>query len=116
MLLAAIAWFWLPHGPASAWFLKPDEQIFVCQRILNDNTLYVAHESGEKKPQLTRRDVMETAKDWKLWFLIMCNICASVPSQALTVFLPMVVKGLGYSSVRANLVFGPSYPITRLAY
>ena len=53
---------------------------------------------------------METVKDWKLWFLLMFNICASVPSQAFSVFMPMVVQGLGYSSVEANLVHQNRFP------
>lgn len=56
------------------------------------------------KSQLSRRDVEETIKDWKLWYVLFFNICASVPSQAFSVFLPLVVQGLGYSSLQANLV------------
>jgi hypothetical protein len=67
----------------------------------------VAHEydtDGVERDRLTKRDALETAKDWKFWFLLVFNICASVPSQAFSVFLPLVVQGLGYSSIHANLV------------
>jgi hypothetical protein len=97
----------LPKGPGSAWFLNADERVFVVHRIFKDNALYVVHEYGSdglEKDRLTKRDVVETARDWKLWFLLIFNICASVPSQAFSVFLPMVVQGLGYSSINANLV------------
>lgn len=108
VFIAFIAWFWLPKGPASAWFLTSDEQVFATQRIMQDNALFVTHEHGRDgipKKRLTKRDIVETAKDWKLWFLLMFNICASVPSQAFSVFLPIVLQGLGYSSIHANLVF-----------
>jgi hypothetical protein len=49
--------------------------------------------------------VEETAKDWKLWYALIFNIYASVPAGAFSVFLPLVVKGLGYTSITANLVF-----------
>jgi hypothetical protein len=107
ILVAFIAWFWLPLGPQSAWFLTPEEQIFATRRIIQDNALFVAHDYGSdglSKHRLTKRDVVETAKDWKLWLILVFNICASVPSQAFSVFMPMVIQGLGYSSIKANLV------------
>jgi hypothetical protein len=72
-----------------------------------DSSRFVAHKyskDGVEEDRLTRRDVVETLKDWKLWYVLVFNICASVPSQAFGVFLPLVVKGLGYSSIQANLV------------
>lgn len=107
IFIALVAWFWLPHGPGSAWFLSEAERAFATKRIINDNALYVEHTYGRdgiEKDRLTKRDVVETGKDWKLWYVLVFNICASVPSQAFSVFLPLVVKGLGYSSIRANLV------------
>ncbi|EUC41303.1 hypothetical protein COCMIDRAFT_8948 [Bipolaris oryzae ATCC 44560] len=96
----------------SAWFLTDEEQIFVTQRIIKDNAPFVDHEYGNdgiQKKRLTRRDIVETAKDWKLWFILVFNICASVPSQAFSVFMPMVVQGLGYSSIGANLMSVPPF-------
>lgn len=107
ILIAILAWFWLPAGPGSAWFLSNEEKVFAVQRIIKDNSAWTAHDFGRdgvERERLTRRDARETARDWKLWFLLFFNICASVPSQAFSVFMPMVVQGLGYSSVDANLV------------
>src|SRR5690349_23250598 len=58
-------------------------------------------------PALTERDVVETVKDWKLWFALAFNICASVPASAFSVFLPLVVQGMGYQAIQANLVSLP---------
>lgn len=106
ILIAAIAWFWLPAGPGSAWFLDADERLFAVARITKDNADYTPayNSNGILEDQLTRRDVVETAKDWKTWYVLVFNICASVPNQTFSVFLPLVVQGLGYSSIQANLV------------
>ncbi|KAF2848512.1 major facilitator superfamily transporter [Plenodomus tracheiphilus IPT5] len=112
ILMSLISWFWLPAGPGSAWFLDSDEQIFVVKRIKYENAVYVAHEydsDGRERVRITRRDFVETAKDVKLWYLLIFNICASVPSQAFSIFLPLVVQGLGYSSLQANLMSIPPY-------
>jgi hypothetical protein len=106
-VLAALAWFWMPAGPGSAWFLKPEDRIYAVERMRMDNALYIQHqygESGMEKDTLTKRDIVETGKDWKLWYVLIFNIMASVPGQAFSVFLPLVVQGLGYSSIEANLV------------
>ncbi|KAF2029492.1 major facilitator superfamily transporter [Setomelanomma holmii] len=112
VFVAIIAWFWLPLHISSAWFLNEEERIFAATRVTNDNIDYVAHEyraDGVEKDRLTRRDFTETFRDWKTWYVLVFNICASVPSQAFSVFLPLVVRGLGYSSINANLISVPPY-------
>ena len=42
--------------------------------------------------KITSKDVIETLKDWKLCYVLVFNILASVPPQAFPVFLPSVVK------------------------
>lgn len=97
-------------GPGSAWFLTEKEREFACKRIQIDGARYVQHTYGkdgleQSNERLSKMDVIETAKDWKLWFVLFFNICASIPGQAFSVFLPLIVKGLGYTSITANLVF-----------
>ncbi|KAF4451753.1 hypothetical protein F53441_5315 [Fusarium austroafricanum] len=109
---ALIAWLWLPKGPGSAWFLRPDEQQFAVERMQQDNAEFVQHEysrDGIEKNRLSKRDFIETIKDWKLWTVLVLNICASVPSSAFSVFLPLVVQGLGYESILANLMTVPPF-------
>ena len=109
-LVAIFAWFTLPGGPGSAWFLTPEERAFATERMQRDTAMFIKHEYGEdglEKDRLSRRDVVEAAKDWKLWFVLIFNIAASVPTQAFSVFMPLVVQGLGYSSIQANLVSSP---------
>jgi hypothetical protein len=99
----------MPLGPGSAWFLSKKDREYAAERMRLDNAMYVQHtygDSGLENERLNKRDVVETGKDWKLWYVLFFNILASVPGQAFSVFLPLVVTGLGYSSISANLV-GP---------
>lgn len=116
-VVAVMAWFWLPVEPGSAWFLGKDEQVFASERIRLDGLDHVKNRDGQagvEEDKLTRRDVVETAKDWKLWSVLVLNICASVPSTAFSVFLPLVVQGMGYSSIQANLVSPSSLRLARV--
>lgn len=99
----------MPFGPGTAWFLSERERSFAITRIKIDGARYVHHTYGPDgqettSERLSKRDVIETAKDWKLWYVLFFNICASVPGQAFSVFLPLIVKGLGFASIKANLV------------
>jgi len=101
-------------GPGSAWFLTKQERIYATTRIKIDVARYVHHTYGEdglekSTERLSKRDLIETGKDWKLWFVLFFNICASIPGQAFSVFLPLVVEGLGFTSLRANLMSVPPY-------
>lgn len=101
----------MPVAPASAWFLNKEDRAYATERMRLDNALFIDHaysKTGVEKDRLTKRDVIETLKDWKLWYVLVFNILASVPGQAFSVFLPLVVKGLGYSSINANLVCHPN--------
>lgn len=106
-IVAIVALFILPVAPGTAWFLTPEEKLFATERMRRDNAIFVKHEyseDGVEEDRLSKRDVVEAAKDWKLWFVLIFNICASLPTQAFGVFMPLVVRGLGYSSIEANLV------------
>jgi hypothetical protein len=108
--MALAVWFWLPKGPESAWFLNHEERMWATSRIAKDNVDYITRGYGSndnKANRLTKRDVQETIRDWKTWYVLVFNICASVPNQTFSVFLPLVVQGLGYSALDANLVSRP---------
>ncbi|KAK0744542.1 major facilitator superfamily transporter [Apiosordaria backusii] len=100
-ILGVVALLWLPTRPGEAWFLSRYERQFVVERVGGGKSGEVDYSS------LTRRDLIETLRDWKLWFVLVFNICASVPATAFSVFLPLIVQGMGYKSIEANLMSVP---------
>ena len=82
---ALLALLWLPAGPSTAKFLSKQERLFAARRMQIDSAL-------SEDSKITKRDIIETLKDWKLWYVLIFNILASVPPQAFGVFLPLVVK------------------------
>ncbi|KAK3381098.1 major facilitator superfamily transporter [Podospora didyma] len=104
-ILALAAWAWLPTGPDTAWFLSKQERSFLVDRVRRDSPESV--EVRDRKECSLWQDITETVRDWKPWFMLMCNICASVPTTAFSVFLPLVVEGMGYSAIEANLMSVP---------
>ncbi|TID23977.1 putative beta-glucosidase A [Venturia nashicola] len=58
---------------------------------------------------LTRADVLSAFFDWKLWYLLVCNILSSMPVTAFSVFLPLVLRQLTNSPAHANLLTAPPF-------
>lgn len=58
---------------------------------------------------LSVEDVLDAVLDWKLWYLLACNILSAIPVTAFSLFLPLVLKPLTGSSAYANLLTAPPY-------
>ena len=64
---------------------------------------------------LSRSDVLSAFLDWKVWYLLVCNILSAIPATAFSVFLPLVIKGIASSEhgelppARANLLTIPPF-------
>lgn len=63
---------------------------------------------------LSRTDIFSAAVDWKIWYLLACNILSAIPATAFSVFLPLVIKGLKAAGeemtpARANLLAMPPF-------
>jgi len=139
VILAVIGFFWLPHNARSAWFLRPDERSWAEERIRLDRdnplsggaghhetseseeTRGLLHEDAEVQAPpvsgksvtddrgVTREDMLEAVFDWKLWYLLVCNILSAIPVTAFSVFLPLILKSLSSNPANANLLTAPPY-------
>ncbi|KAE9988416.1 hypothetical protein EG328_011176 [Venturia inaequalis] len=58
---------------------------------------------------LTRADVLSALFDWKLWYLLVCNILSTMPVTAFSVFMPLVLRQLTDSPAHANLLTAPPF-------
>ncbi|KAG9674375.1 MFS general substrate transporter, partial [Aureobasidium melanogenum] len=43
---------------------------------------------------VSREDIFSAVADWKVWYLLFCNILSAIPATAFAVFLPLVIKGI----------------------
>ncbi|KAK7957766.1 transporter [Apiospora saccharicola] len=58
---------------------------------------------------VTRRDIIDVLTDWKKLGIVLCNVTSVLPVTAFTTFLPLVVKGMGYSGNDATLMSAPPF-------
>jgi hypothetical protein len=120
--VAFTALFWLPDSPKHAWWLDTTaEREWAEQRVLLDRLPQSQRRDGEEGAELladdgddeddagkrrvtsgkatvggeavlTKQDIIDAVKDWRIWWILGCNISSSVPGMAFSVFLPLVVK------------------------
>lgn len=116
VVIAVITLFWLSSGPDRAWWLDVEEREWAAKRVLLDRSGVEGRGSRREEeegllgegmevevgvggvggePGLTKRDVVEAVRDWKVWWVLGVNVCSSVPGMAFSVFLPLVVKVSG---------------------
>ncbi|KAF1984625.1 MFS general substrate transporter [Aulographum hederae CBS 113979] len=111
-LLGVLVLLVIPKSLSTAWFLTPEQrrhavwrmQMDVGQPITSDLTLM-------EGKAVSRRDWVDAVRDWKKMGIVICNITAILPVTAFSTFLPLVVQGMGYHGVRANLMSVPPFTV-----
>lgn len=62
-----------------------------------------------KADPITRRIVVHHLSDWKLWVYALMFMNAAVPPYALAYFLPIILKGMGYSTGMSQILSSLPY-------
>ena len=96
MILSTCAFWILPYNAQSAKFLTEEEKHLAFYRMQVDSSSVV----NEK---FNLRSAVGIFKHPTSWLILMIEICLGVPLQSVSLFLPVIVKQLGYSTVKSNL-------------
>ena len=105
VLLGVIS-FWMVHDfPDEASFLSVDDRRRVIRRLKEDNQSSAEHE------EFKMAYVWATLRDWKTYTGMIIYMGCDGALYAFSLFIPTIIKGLGYSSVRAQLLTVPVYAV-----
>jgi hypothetical protein len=100
VLIAFVCFWYLPDGPATAWFLTPSERILATERIAAEHA-----DSGN----VTWKDIQSVLLDWKSWCHMLMALGGATPFYCIALFLPSIVKGMGFTSLAAQAMSSPPY-------
>jgi cyanate permease len=89
--------------PATAKFLTASEKAEV-QRRLDADRSSLADEFDLKY-------FFHAVKDWKIWVHMFITIGIYTPLYSISLFLPTIVKSLGYTNNKAQLMTVPPYVV-----
>jgi len=110
VVVAIIAYFILYDFPETANFLTAEERAFVVYRLK-----YQGQVVGEDGRQVAQDDefkwkyVKSAFLDWQIWVNIFVYWGIVCPLYGISLFLPTIIKGMGYTSSRAQLLTVPIY-------
>ncbi|KAE8373224.1 major facilitator superfamily domain-containing protein [Aspergillus bertholletiae] len=99
---AFLVWFFLPDYPETASWLNAEEKEFAMQRLQNEGSKGAAH-------AMTWADAKEILTDWRLYAHYLIYFGISTPFSSLSLFTPAITSGLGYTSLRAQLMTVPPW-------
>lgn len=103
VILGAMSVFMVHDFPDEAKFLSDIDRQRVIRRLKVDKQASADHESFEMKY------FWQSIKDWKTWLSMIIYMGADMPLYAFSLFLPTIIKDLGFTSTRAQLLTVPVY-------
>jgi ACS family tartrate transporter-like MFS transporter len=94
-ILAFAVLVFLPNGPVSAKFLDNEEKHYVLQRLSEDAP--------------PRGDLWAGLGDWRVWVLAVTDIGIIIALYGLGLWLPQIVKEMGFDNFQTGLVVAVPY-------
>lgn len=104
MTIVIVPFFWLvfPVSPTEAWFLTADEKTMMQAR-------YDADPTWGYNEEFSWGECLKAFTDPKWYAFFAYQFSVNISLYGLTTFMPAIVRGLGYTSVTANLMTVPIY-------
>jgi MFS family permease len=110
ILMAFVAWFFLPDSPEKARFLDAEEKEVARARAIRQ----VGQESGDRVGGINFKEVGLALIDIKNWLTALMYFSCNVSFSSLPVFLPTILTGMGFTSIHAQGLTAPPYFISFL--
>ncbi|KAI9008886.1 major facilitator superfamily domain-containing protein [Phycomyces nitens] len=104
LLLAIASYFALPDFPENSKFLNERERELVVHRLKVDAGPSIETEFSWKQFRMA-------FTDWKVYMHSLIYICGSTPLYSLSLFLPSIISGMGYTNLSAQAMSAPPYAI-----
>lgn len=103
LVMAVVAYFAMPNSAHDAWFLTEDEKRVALAR-------QVRQVGNEKRVgRINWQDTFGALLDVKAWLTALMYFSCNVSYSSLPVFLPTILKDLGYSGLNAQGLSAPPY-------
>ncbi|KAL5326667.1 hypothetical protein ACEPPN_004356 [Leptodophora sp. 'Broadleaf-Isolate-01'] len=102
IFVGGIGWIFLPKSAESAWFLNAEEKETMRLKKIRD-----FHLRGQKK--FEKKWIRLALTDPFVWMLGIAFFTSSVAINGFGVFLPTIIQGLGFASLKVNYMTIPVY-------
>lgn len=107
VVVATAAYFFIHNYPFTAPFLTEDERAFIQSRLKYDS-------DATNDEKFAWKNVNAALKDYKCWLYGLGFHTMSLPLYTLSLFLPTIIKQLGYTAAQAQLLTVPPYAVATI--
>ncbi|KAI0902624.1 MFS general substrate transporter [Annulohypoxylon nitens] len=106
VVVSVLAYFAIYGYPASARFLKPAER--------HEVERYLAIDSGSLSDDFDVKYIWQALLDWKIYIHMLICLGGFCPVYSFSLFLPTIIRNMGYSANNAQLMSAPPYVLACL--
>lgn len=103
ILMAAVAFFFIPDSPEKARFLNAKEKEIVRSRAMRQ----VGTDANARIGGFKLKDIGLVFLDLKAWLCGLMYFCGNVTYSSLPVFLPTILQDMGYTAINAQGLSAP---------
>ncbi|EXJ86765.1 hypothetical protein A1O3_03719 [Capronia epimyces CBS 606.96] len=107
-ILGTIMFFFLPDTPSEVTWLNERERAVAIERVAKDQT-------GIKNTTFKWEQFREALTDFRVWLILASMFFSQVAGSVTTNFLGIIIKGFGYTALKAQLLSAPNYAIQTVA-
>ena len=104
VVVSLIAYHFIANYPSTAKFLTEAERAFVLDRLKNNT-------DATRNEGFTWGNVLMAVRDPKVWLYGLTFHTLALPLYTLSLFLPTIIKELGYTAAQAQLLSVPPYAV-----
>ena len=104
VLVSISAYYFIADYPATAKFVTEKERAFINARLASNS-------DATRNETFTWTNVRHALQDPKVWLYGLGFHTMSLPLYTLSLFLPTIIKELGYSAAQAQLLSVPPYAV-----
>lgn len=108
VVVAVLAYFFIHNYPSTATFLTEQERKFIQNRLSSTS---IGGGDALNNETFGWDGVRQAARDPKVWLYGAAFHTLSLPLYTLSLFLPTIIKALGYTAAQAQLMTVPPYAI-----
>lgn len=102
VFVGVFCWWMVFDWPDTAGFLTRAERLRLCRRLAEDKQVSTAEEYD-------KRHVYAALQDWKTWLYSLIFIGCCLPLYSFSLFLPTILRSMGYTGTHAQLLSVPPY-------
>ena len=118
VVVAMLAFYWIPDSPSDATYLTERERWIATLRLRSDTTTTTSSSDSKtnnnpafqsSSHSISLRDLVHTLLDPPSYLTALMFLSCNVSFSSLPVFLPTIIHSMGFTSLRSQILSAPPY-------